>query len=160
MPLVSLMKKIIPYLILPTILGIAFLSLALTISQASTTMNLLLIISLVLSVFISSCLVRWLPLRPYALSVVSCFILYLVWSLLWASAEESYIFLTQSQHGPEGRYIYPGHSGMGYAGGFLQYFENLPLILILSTITGLFNLSITYPILLKRTLGKVDTLDK
>lgn len=134
--------KALPLLILPTILGAAFLWLQIYTSEASSMMNALLTGSLVLSVPLTAWLMRFLPQHPLILPFACCFTLYFILSLLQSSSEEGYIQLTQRQYGSEQRYIYPGHSGMGYADGLIHYTRCLPSVLIASTIVGLLNIAV------------------
>lgn len=134
--------KIVPHLILPFAFAVVFLWWSLTIFQAAQLIEMLLIASLVAAFILTTLAIRAIPLSGFLLSIVSSVVLFFLWSLLWATAEEGYIHycvpLGSAEDGMgKSRYIYPGHSGMGDADGFMHYSKNLLPILGAGLLVGI-----------------------
>jgi hypothetical protein len=133
--------KAIAHLTIPAVCAFAFLLWSLMLFQANQLVEGLLIGSLILAFVLSWLVVRAVPISGFRLSVASSVGFFLLWSLLWATATEGYIFFCVAEGSTESgigksRYIYPGHSGMGYADGLVNYAKIIPAILLYSTVVG------------------------
>ena len=134
--------RLITYLSIPVAGSIVFLWWSLLLFQANRTVELFLASSLVAAVILAIMFIRSSKASGFLFSVVVAIGFCVLWSLLWAGAVEGYIHYfvadgTNENGVGKSRYIYPGHSGMGNADGFLYYLKNLPGILFYGTILGL-----------------------
>lgn len=130
--------RVAVHLSFPIVCAVAYLWFSLGIFEADRGMEWLLWGSLVLAIAVAGFLVHKVRLEGLFLTVFATAVFFLTWSLLWASAEEFYIHqFTMEEQGTDGwRYLYPGHSGMGYADGFVRYHQNVVPILLASLVIG------------------------
>jgi hypothetical protein len=126
---------------------------------ADQLVEVLLIFSLLIAIIITVLVTRLTRISGFALSFISSIVFFVLWSFLWASAEEGYIYFCVPEGSAEdgigkSRYIYPDHSGMGWADGFKNYAKNIFPILAVSTVIGILSGSIVEVVRRYRTIQK------